>query len=158
MIRNDYSSTSDKFAWTDMGIVFDGGGCPNHHGVGLFDMGVRFADITGKYNGTIINAPQNNCSNNIVGNGFPDYLCIDPDGRTTAWINTNMQFVSLGQVKFSVGADRGKLSTFALIQRSRALCPLHLVMFQNRGSMEDIEWVFLTSTQPIKSARNIFTH
>ena len=49
MIRNDYSSASDKFAWTDMGIVFDGGGCQNHHGVGLFDMGVRFADITGKY-------------------------------------------------------------------------------------------------------------
>jgi hypothetical protein len=49
MIRNDYSSATDTFAWTDMGIVFDGGGCPNHHGVGLFDMGVRFADVTGMY-------------------------------------------------------------------------------------------------------------
>ena len=48
MIRNDYSAATDKFAWTDMGIVFDGGGCPNHNGLGLFDLGVRFADVTGK--------------------------------------------------------------------------------------------------------------
>jgi hypothetical protein len=46
MIRNDYSAATDKFAWTDMGIIFDGVGCKNHYGVGLFDMGVRFADIT----------------------------------------------------------------------------------------------------------------
>jgi hypothetical protein len=50
MIRNDYSPTTEKFAWTDMGIVFDGGGCPNQHGVGLFDLGVRFADVTGNTN------------------------------------------------------------------------------------------------------------
>jgi hypothetical protein len=48
MIRNDYSAATDKFSWTDMGIVFDGGGCPNHYGAGLFDLGVRFADVTGK--------------------------------------------------------------------------------------------------------------
>ncbi|KAH8585657.1 hypothetical protein B0O99DRAFT_530303 [Bisporella sp. PMI_857] len=89
MIRNDYSSSTDKFAWTDLGIIFDGGGCPHHHGVGLFDLGVRFADITG--------------------NGFPDYLCIAPDGITTAWINTNMNFVALGQAKAPVGADRANL-------------------------------------------------
>lgn len=57
MIRNDYSSATGKFAWTDVGIVFDGGGCPNHHGVGLFDMGVRFADVTGKYNFLDANQP-----------------------------------------------------------------------------------------------------
>ncbi|KIN00783.1 carbohydrate esterase family 3 protein [Oidiodendron maius Zn] len=89
MIRNDYSPTTDKFAWTDMGIIFNGGGCPNHHGVGLFDLGVRFADVTG--------------------NGFPDYLCIDPDGRTTAWKNTNMVFESMGQIKHSEGADRADI-------------------------------------------------
>ncbi|EPE33632.1 SGNH hydrolase [Glarea lozoyensis ATCC 20868] len=89
MIRNDYSAATDKFAWTDMGIVFDGGGCKNHYGVGLFDMGVRFADITG--------------------NGFPDYLCIDPDGRTDAWINTNIVFRAMGQAKASAGADRANI-------------------------------------------------
>lgn len=51
MIRNDYSSDTDKFAWTDMGIVFDGG-CPNQSGKGLFDLAVRFADVNGKCNTT----------------------------------------------------------------------------------------------------------
>lgn len=112
MIRNDYSSASDKFAWTDMGIVFDGGGfdgdgCIDWQGVGLFDLGVRFADITGEYGLNRI-LPRLDHSNKIIGNGFPDYLCIYPDGRTTAWINTNMEFAWLGQVKTSVGGDRGK--------------------------------------------------
>lgn len=49
---------------------------------------------------------QDDSPNSIIGNGFPDYLCLDPDGRTTAWINTNMQFVELGQIKFAAGADR----------------------------------------------------
>jgi hypothetical protein len=52
---------------------------------------------------------QNDSSNNAAGNDFPDYLCIDPDGRTTAWINTNMQFESLGQIKFCIGADRANV-------------------------------------------------
>ena len=52
---------------------------------------------------------QNDSSNNALGNGFPDYLCIDPDGCTTAWINTNMQFEPLGQIKFSIGADRANV-------------------------------------------------
>jgi hypothetical protein len=44
-----------------------------------------------------------------TGNGFPDYLCIDPDGRTTAWENTNLEFESIGQIKFSEGADRANV-------------------------------------------------
>jgi hypothetical protein len=49
MIRNDYSKATDTFAWTDVGRIFNGGGCTNHYGVGLFDLGVRFADIDGMY-------------------------------------------------------------------------------------------------------------
>lgn len=108
MIRNDYSSATDKFAWTDMGIVFDGGGCPNHYGVGLFDLGVRFADVTGnKGHSPLMYGFA--CLIIITGNGFPDYLCIDPDGRTTAWKNTNMVFEAMGQIKFTEGADRANV-------------------------------------------------
>jgi len=119
MIRNDYSAATDQFAWTDMGIVFNGGGCRNHYGVGLFDMGVRFADITGQYDHlhTTCFHVQHFAflilhiyvSNTRTGNGFADYLCIDPDGRTDAWINTNMVFTAMGQAKASVGADRANL-------------------------------------------------
>jgi hypothetical protein len=56
-----------------------------------------------------LSGPENDDSNSLAGNGFPDYLCIDPDGSTTAWINTAMEFVSLGQIKFSEGADRANV-------------------------------------------------
>jgi hypothetical protein len=107
MIRNDYSASTQKFAWTDMGTVFDGG-CSNHQGVGLFDLGVRFADVSGNINDSPLNygiVPLLT----IIGNGYPDYLCIDPDGRTTAWINTKLNFESVGQIKFSEGADRANV-------------------------------------------------
>ena len=61
-------------------------------GVGLFDIGARFHDLTG--------------------NGCVDYLCMEPNGRTTAYINNcpkdgnafNLEWVN--QVKFSVDKDR----------------------------------------------------
>lgn len=108
MIRNDYSASTDKFSWTDMGIVFDGGGCPNHYGIGLFDLGVRFADVTGKTH-RFTSICLSIYLSTATGNGFPDYLCIDPDGRTTAWENTKLSFKSIGQIKFSEGADRANI-------------------------------------------------
>lgn len=49
MIRNDYSSVSDSFAWTEVGIVSAGISCDNHYGLGQFDLAVRFADVDGTH-------------------------------------------------------------------------------------------------------------
>jgi hypothetical protein len=66
--------------------------CTQGWGVGLFDIGARFADVTG--------------------NGCVDYLCMEPNGRTTGWINNcpkngnNFNLEDVGQIKFSVDQDR----------------------------------------------------
>ena len=45
-----------------------------------------------------------------LGDGRADFLCLDLDGRTTAWLNKGPNnFVSQGQVKFSEGADRANI-------------------------------------------------
>ncbi|ETN41282.1 uncharacterized protein HMPREF1541_03217 [Cyphellophora europaea CBS 101466] len=55
--------------------------CREGWGVGLFDLGLRFADISG--------------------NGRADYLCIERNGRTTALINEPGGLRDVGQVKFA---------------------------------------------------------
>ncbi|KAI1273788.1 hypothetical protein F5Y07DRAFT_402064 [Xylaria sp. FL0933] len=64
--------------------------CTEGWGVGLFDLGHHFADITGS--------------------GCVDYLCMQPDGKTTAWLNdckTDLFALrNVGQVKFSENLDR----------------------------------------------------
>lgn len=72
--------------------------CPNQNGIGLFDLAVRFADIDG--------------------DGRADYLCLDLDGRTTGNLPATLKsenngipgsYTSVGQVKFSEGADRANI-------------------------------------------------
>ncbi|KAI1129345.1 carbohydrate esterase family 3 protein [Nemania abortiva] len=64
--------------------------CSEGWGVGLFDIGAHFADITGS--------------------GCVDYLCMKPDGHTTAWLNDCKQGLfnlrNVGQVKFTERLDR----------------------------------------------------
>ncbi|KAI1350842.1 hypothetical protein F5Y01DRAFT_315312 [Xylaria sp. FL0043] len=64
--------------------------CTEGWGVGLFDLGHHFADITGS--------------------GCVDYLCMQPDGKTTAWLNDCkvdlFALRNVGQVKFSENFDR----------------------------------------------------
>ncbi|KAI8951129.1 hypothetical protein F4801DRAFT_546511 [Xylaria longipes] len=64
--------------------------CAESWGVGLFDIGHHFADITGS--------------------GCVDYLCMKPDGTTTAWLNDCtsdlFRLRNVGQVKFSEKLDR----------------------------------------------------
>ncbi|KAF5976214.1 putative carbohydrate esterase family 3 protein, partial [Fusarium bulbicola] len=58
--------------------------CKEGWGVGLLDIGPRFADLTG--------------------NGCVDYLCMEPDGRTTGYLNSCSKDVKLtdaGQVKLA---------------------------------------------------------
>ncbi|KAF9880547.1 putative carbohydrate esterase family 3 protein [Colletotrichum karsti] len=61
--------------------------CKQRWGVGYFDNGHHFADITGE--------------------GRVDYLCMEPDGRVTGWMNDKDSTLrSVGQVKFSEELDR----------------------------------------------------
>ncbi|KAI1733454.1 hypothetical protein F4680DRAFT_454935 [Xylaria scruposa] len=64
--------------------------CKEGWGVSLLDIGHHFADITGS--------------------GCVDYLCMKPDGTTTAWLNDCTSDLyglrSVGQVKFSENLDR----------------------------------------------------
>lgn len=87
MWRNTYkpgSSTVPTFAY-QAGIV-TGGRCTEGWGTGVFDLGLRFADIDG--------------------DGRVDYLCMDKTGRTTGYLNRKDEFFNIGQIKFSEGFDR----------------------------------------------------
>ncbi|KAJ4413888.1 hypothetical protein N0V82_008243 [Gnomoniopsis sp. IMI 355080] len=64
--------------------------CDQPRGYGQFDVAVRFADVTG--------------------NGRPDYLCMERDGRTKGYLhNTDGSFTYQSQIKQSDGYDRANL-------------------------------------------------
>lgn len=61
--------------------------CTEGWGVGVFDLGLRFADITG--------------------DGKADYLCMEKNGRTYGYVNEWPKAPrDVGQIKYSVGKDR----------------------------------------------------
>ncbi|KAK8050097.1 esterase [Apiospora phragmitis] len=45
----------------------------------------------------------------LDGNGYDDYLCMDKDGRTTAFLHGPQGWVNYGQVKVTEGADRANI-------------------------------------------------
>jgi hypothetical protein len=46
----------------------------------------------------------------ITGNNRADYLCIEPDSRTTGFIqNDDGSFENIGQIKVSITKDRANL-------------------------------------------------
>ncbi|KFX96332.1 hypothetical protein V490_03385 [Pseudogymnoascus sp. VKM F-3557] len=68
-------------------VIPNSGLCKQGWGLGMNDVGVFFADISGS--------------------GRVDYLCMEPNGRTTAWINDiGADLRDVGQVKFSVKQHR----------------------------------------------------
>ncbi|OBT82112.1 hypothetical protein VE02_08782 [Pseudogymnoascus sp. 03VT05] len=80
------SYAGNKFLFTKQ-VIPNSGKCNQGWDVGLFDIGVIFADLTG--------------------NGRVDYLCMQPDRRTEAWLNDDgSDLRSVGQVKFSEKLDR----------------------------------------------------
>ncbi|KAK5674489.1 Glucan endo-1,3-alpha-glucosidase agn1 [Elasticomyces elasticus] len=66
--------------WIDKAI------CSTGTGVGLFDLGLRFADIDGDRRA--------------------DWLCMEPDGRTHGYLNHALGVSELGQIKKSEGHER----------------------------------------------------
>ncbi|PKS10949.1 hypothetical protein jhhlp_002708 [Lomentospora prolificans] len=85
---NQIKTTGD-FNWAKMGDPAPGAElkCKEKRGIGLYDLAVRFADLTG--------------------NKKADYLCIEPNGRVTGFLHEDDGgFTKVDQIKFSVGKDR----------------------------------------------------
>ena len=66
--------------------VVTGNKCTEGWGIGPFDFGVQFADVNG--------------------DGRVDYLCMEQDGRTTGYLNTDSGLEDVGQIKRSEGHER----------------------------------------------------
>ncbi|KAK7414551.1 hypothetical protein QQX98_006578 [Neonectria punicea] len=64
--------------------------CAQKRGLGIHDLSVRFADVTG--------------------NGRDDFLCIENDGRVTGYLHRDDNtWENAGQIKFAEGHDRANL-------------------------------------------------
>ncbi|KAL4860504.1 SGNH hydrolase-type esterase domain-containing protein [Aspergillus spectabilis] len=86
--KTEYSGS--KFKFISQGPRPQMGSCAHRSGVGLFDLAVRFADLNGDKKA--------------------DKLCIDRDGRTSAFISTDGDnYIDMGQVKKPEGKDRANL-------------------------------------------------
>lgn len=89
---NQYKKSGNIQTWTHLTGAGPGDAdvqCPEHRGVGIFDLAVRFADIDG--------------------NGRADYLCIEKDGRTWGYLNNDGGTTYISQFKYSEQKDRANL-------------------------------------------------
>ena len=80
-----WDRASDQFSFSTKTRVVNSG-CTQGWGVGLYDLGIQFADIDGDKR--------------------VDYMCLEPDGRVTGWLNKPGGLQWMNQIKFSVGKDR----------------------------------------------------
>ncbi|KPM44471.1 hypothetical protein AK830_g2091 [Neonectria ditissima] len=86
---NNFPQTG-KWEWTHLTNPAPGLTCKYKRGLAIFDLSVRFADLTGNHRA--------------------DYLCIAPDGTVSGFLQEdNGAFVDVGQIKFAVGKDRANL-------------------------------------------------
>ncbi|KAL3483176.1 SGNH hydrolase-type esterase domain-containing protein [Aspergillus germanicus] len=89
---NRWDPGADRMVWDKRSVVTGDARCTEGWGVGLYDLGLWFHDING--------------------DGRADYLCMEPDGRTTGALNLGENnFKDVGQVKRSEGYDRASKST-----------------------------------------------
>lgn len=92
MWTNNFNTATKTWTFVDRGIVSGGAGCTQGYGVIENDLGVRFADLTG--------------------DGRADYLCIEPSGRVTGYLNRGVSstgaitFENVGQIKLTPNYDR----------------------------------------------------
>ncbi|KAH7320726.1 hypothetical protein B0I35DRAFT_500940 [Stachybotrys elegans] len=86
---NEYPQKG-SWQWTHLTDPAPGLSCSQKRGLGIYDLAVRFADLTG--------------------NGRADYMCLEPDGRVTGFLhNSDNSFTNVGQIKFSEDKDRANL-------------------------------------------------
>ncbi|KAB8270801.1 hypothetical protein BDV30DRAFT_241024 [Aspergillus minisclerotigenes] len=84
---NRWSDNAQGDYFQYKGVLTGNARCTQGWGVGLYDLGLRFADLDG--------------------DGRADYLCMDPGGRTDGWLNKGENnFESIGQVKQGEHYDR----------------------------------------------------
>jgi hypothetical protein len=83
LYKNTYNKATDTVSFTNKGVVPGSATCKQGWGVGIFDRGMRLVDVDG--------------------DGRADPLCIEPNGRVTAWLNTASGLQDVGQIKFSEG-------------------------------------------------------
>lgn len=79
----------------------------------MHDNGVRWHDLDGDGKLDQFCYPTR-LADGLTNIGRADFLCVESDGRTTAWLNKGLNnMVSYGQVKFSEGKERkSKLPVF----------------------------------------------
>ncbi|KAF7549363.1 hypothetical protein G7Z17_g6445 [Cylindrodendrum hubeiense] len=86
---NEYPQRK-KWEWTHLSNPVPDLGCSQKKGVGIDDLAVRFADLTG--------------------NNRTDYLCIEKNGRVSGFVhNDDDSWENVGQIKFEDGKDRANL-------------------------------------------------
>ncbi|KAK6069383.1 killer toxin subunits alpha beta [Seiridium cupressi] len=90
---NNYPTTQNwASAWSYIGTPSQASGlqCSQKKGLGLYDLPVRFSDITG--------------------NGRGDYLCIEKDGRVSGFVQgDDGSWETISQIKFAEGKDRANI-------------------------------------------------
>ncbi|KAK4450304.1 integrin alpha N-terminal [Podospora aff. communis PSN243] len=89
LYSNYWNPATQHLSFQNHGVVTGAATCTQGWGVGFFDRGMRLADIDG--------------------DGRADVLCIEPNGRVTAWLNTASGMVNVGQVKKTEGWDRANI-------------------------------------------------
>ena len=118
LYENRFDASKNSLTFANRGVV-TGATCSQGWGVGIFDRGMRLADIDGDKRA--------------------DVLCLEKDGRVTAWLNTNSGLSNVGQIKFSEGWDRANMR-FADVEGSGRADLIHLdkytgaaKVFKNNG-------------------------
>ncbi|KAI8721514.1 SGNH-hydro domain-containing protein [Fusarium sp. LHS14.1] len=90
VFRNLDGGAGGNWRWQNLGNPAPALRCPEKRGIGLHDLAVRFADISGS--------------------GRPDYLCIEKDGRIWGWTqSSNGAWTHVPQFKSAKGHDRANL-------------------------------------------------
>ena len=85
VIYTYYNKASDSYTFGPKTRVMQSG-CTQGWGVGLYDLGIQFADINGDKR--------------------VDYMCLEPSGRVTGWLNKPGSQQWMDQIKFGVDKDR----------------------------------------------------
>ncbi|KAL2833014.1 hypothetical protein BDW59DRAFT_157153 [Aspergillus cavernicola] len=87
---NHFDAATKEFNWEYNANPAPDLYCPEKRGLGLFDLPVQFADLSGS--------------------GRGDYLCIERDGRTWGWVHNEAgTWVYADQFKSTEGKDRANL-------------------------------------------------
>ncbi|KAL6886462.1 hypothetical protein HDV57DRAFT_390273 [Trichoderma longibrachiatum] len=113
LYENQYNAGKNSLTFANRGVV-TGAVCSQGWGVGIFDLGMRLADIDGDKRA--------------------DVLCLEKNGRVTAWLNTASGLIDVGQVKYSEGWDRANMR-FADVEGSGRADLIHLDKYTGAGTV-----------------------